>query len=393
MSMRIEVPRGTFGPEIQRDELGNLIEPTGHDDRWPGDEDAAERYETTRSVEQTGGPRDADDEPQTLDSRLIDGAQFVLDTPAEVPAVWGKDQEVLWAAGEAMIIAGPQGVGKTTIAQQLILARLGLRTEVVGWPVEPGHRRVLYLAMDRPRQAARSLHRMVSEDNRRILSDRLAVWRGPPPFDLARYTSVLTSMCQSAGADTVVVDSLKDAFIGLSNDEAAAGYNRARQTAIAAGIEVVEITHPVKRGVNNTKPDSLADVYGSVWITSGAGSVLVLSGAAGDPIVDLHHRKQPAEEVGPLRILHDHERGLSTVWHAVDLLQMARAAPGGITARAAAGALSGTDKPEPGQVEKARRRLDSLTLSGQLHRIDGDRARQTPAVYFSADRLPLGGAA
>jgi hypothetical protein len=200
-------------------------------------------------------------------------------------------------------------------------------------------------------------------------------------------------MCQSAGADTVVVDSLKDAFIGLSNDEAAAGYNRARQTAIAAGIEVVEITHPVKRGVNNTKPDSLADVYGSVWITSGAGSVLVLSGAAGDPIVDLHHRKQPAEEVGPLRILHDHERGLSTVWHAVDLLQMARAAPGGITARAAAGALSGTDKPEPGQVEKARRRLDSLTLSGQLHRIDGDRARQTPAVYFSADRLPLGGAA
>lgn len=326
-----------------------------------------------------------------LDGRLVPGGSFVLDAPAKVPSLWGDQQEVIWAEGEALMIAGPQGIGKTTVAQQVVLGRLGLRSSVLGWPVEAGRRRVLYLACDRPRQAQRSLARMVTERDRGVLDERLAVWTGPPPFDLAKHPPVLASMCRSADADTVVIDSLKDVAIGLVNDEIGAGYNRARQIAIEAGVEVIELHHQTKRGAApNTPPTSLADVYGSVFLTAGAGSVLLLWGAAGDPIVELHHRKAPAEEVGPLRILHDHRTGTSSVWHAADLVQVAAACPNGLTAKAAATALFSTDRPNPAEVEKGRRKLDGLVDIGLLNRVDGDRSTATPATWWAASRLPVG---
>jgi hypothetical protein len=46
------------------------------------------------------------------------------------------------------------------------------------WPRWPG--KILYLAMDRPAQIARSLHRQFAVDHRGVLGDRLVVWKGPP---------------------------------------------------------------------------------------------------------------------------------------------------------------------------------------------------------------------
>jgi replicative DNA helicase len=78
---------------------------------------------------------------------------------------WGDGDQVLWADGESLVIDGPQGVGKTTLAQQLALGRAGFDeyAKLLGFPIIPGQRRVLYLAMDRPKQAARSFRRMVGE--------------------------------------------------------------------------------------------------------------------------------------------------------------------------------------------------------------------------------------
>jgi replicative DNA helicase len=39
----------------------------------------------------------------------------------------------------------------------------GEYAELLGYPIKPGARRTLYLAMDRPQQAARSSRRMVGE--------------------------------------------------------------------------------------------------------------------------------------------------------------------------------------------------------------------------------------
>lgn len=53
------------------------------------------------------------------------GGSFILDAPDRPTAVWGAGDEVLWAEGEALLIASLQGLGKSTIGQQLALGRAG----------------------------------------------------------------------------------------------------------------------------------------------------------------------------------------------------------------------------------------------------------------------------
>ena len=326
-------------------------------------------------------------ESELVSSKIVAGGTFILDAPDHVPAVWGRGNEVLWASGESMILAGPPGVGKTTVAGQLVRARI-IGGEVLGYPIERTGSRVLYLAMDRPRQIARALRRTLGDIPREVLDDRLRVWQGPPVADIAQRPETLKGYADLAGADTIIVDSLKDAAIGLGLDEVGAGYNRARQYCTAEGIEVLELHHLTKNGPNGTQPNNLAGLYGSAWLSAGAGSVVLLWGAAGDPIVSLTMLKTPAEEVGPYRVIHDHTAGTSAVWHSTDLLAMATAAgSAGITAKAAACALFTEEKPSAAQVEKARRRLNTLSKAGDLDFTEGDVATSRPARWTLTDPL------
>lgn len=309
--------------------------------------------------------------------RLRSGGAFILDAPPSPPAVWGEGNEVMWAEGEALLIAGPPGVGKTTIVGQLVAGRLGVGpAQTLGLPVQPGAGRVLYLAMDRPPQIARALARLFGPEMRAALDDRLVIWPGPPPGDFAQHPDLLQTMCEQAGADTVIVDSLKDCVRKLSDDESGSGYNTARQRALAGGVQVVELHHQRKASAENRKPSKLDDVYGSVWLTAGAGSVVLLWGEAGDPVVELSHIKQPAEPVGPWRIVHDHTAGTSSVEDRADLTAMAQEwNPGGevdaLTPKDAAARMFDTVKPTRSEIEKARRKLDSLVRQGRLVRIEG----------------------
>ncbi len=288
-----------------RSALGRSSPRPGCSRTWStgGDLRAAARSLTPPGPDQEPPTPQTDQEGQgTPTYAFVPGGSFILDTSPDPEPLWGSGTEVLLAEGEALIIAGGQGLGKTTLAQQLTLGRCGFGeyADLLGWPIKPGAQRTLYLAMDRPNQASRSFRRMVGEQWRADLDDRLVVWRGPPPADLARYTGLLLDLCRRAAADTVVVDSLKDAAIGLTDDEVGAGYNRARQTAIAAGVEVVELHHNRKASNTGKRVVAIDDLYGSTWLTSGVGSVLLLTGAPGDPIVNLQQLKQPADEVGPL---------------------------------------------------------------------------------------------
>lgn len=321
-------------------------------------------------------------------SIFVPGDRFALDVPDTVPAVWGDGSTVLWAQGEALMLCGPPGVGKTTVAGQLIVARLGLHGlagKVLGLPVATGNR-LLYLACDRPAQVARSLHRIMKPEWREELAERLVIWKGPPPHDFAKDTSLMREMALAAGADTVMIDSLKDVAIGLSEDTVGAGYNRARQLTLVAGIEVAELHHQVKHGTNGAAPTKLIDVYGSTWLTAGAGSVVLLWGEAGDPLVRLTHLKQPADEVGPFNVLHDHKAGTSSVHQRVDLVRLAAYSPAGLTAHEAAKVIFETTKPTRAQVEKARRRLDQLAGDDRLipakGRAGGDQGG-SPTTYHA----------
>lgn len=339
------------------------------------------------------GPLTAAEPPFQLDpyaeikARFRAGGAFILDIPDTVPAIWGKGDEVLWADGEALTICGPPGVGKTTLSGQVVRARI-VGGSVLGLPVEPTTGRVLYLAMDRPRQIARALRRTLGNVPRDTLDERLVIWPGPPIADVALRPETLLGLCQLAGADTVIIDSIKDAAVGLSNDEVGAGYNRARQMCIAAGVQVLELHHMVKKGDQGSKPTSLADLYGSVWIGAGSGSVLLLSGVAGEPIVQMTHLKQPAEEVGPYRLIHDHTRGETSIFQQADLVLIAKlAGPVGITAKQAASSIGEKDNPTASEIEKARRRLDRLTDQGRLMRRGGGRgdASVTTWAWLSDD--------
>lgn len=322
-------------------------------------------------------------------ARVHDGGSFLLDLPPTPPALWGKGDDILWARGEALMIAGPQGVGKTTIAGQLLRATIGIGGEVLGLPVEPTNNRVLYLAMDRPEQARRNLARMfvgdVEEYGRDYLAEMLRFWSGPPPTDLAADPEGIVRLAQQHGADVVFVDSLKDAAVGLSKDEVGAGYNRARQLALAEGVQIVELHHTVKNGADGHKPNNINGIYGSTWLTSGCGSVVLLWGEPGDPIIEFNHLKQPMNEVGPLKVKHNRDTGLAEVFHDpdTDLFALARRCSStGLSALEAANCLFSTDKATKAQVEKARRRLSEMATAGLLVERSGARGKGGSARWY-----------
>jgi replicative DNA helicase len=240
---------------------------------------------------------------------VLDGAAFVLDHPAEVPAVWGRGDENLWSRGEPLYILGPTGIGKTTLQQQLALRRAGIRTsDLLGLPVETDTRPVLYIAADRHAQARRSFQRMVGEEDRALLRERLLVYPGRP-FDLAGDPEALHRLCVQEGAGSVFLDSAKDMVVGdLADPSVGRAYNDALQLTVNAGIEAASAHHQ-KKGRGEHKPRTLDDMYGSVWLGAGAGSVVLLWGEAGDVQVELLHLKQPAAVVGPWTVSIDHATG------------------------------------------------------------------------------------
>jgi AAA domain len=320
-------------------------------------------------------PATADPEtPGGIESRILPGG-CILDEPETPPALWGDGDAILWAEGESLIIAGPDGTGKTTLAGCITRARLGIGDGLVlGMPVEPGKRNVLYLAMDRPRQARRALRRLFTTADRDDLDGRLRIWQGPPPVDLARGPGMLAELARLADADTIIVDSLKDAALKLSDDEAGSGWNRARQMAIEAGAELIELHHPRKAQSDNRKPSKLEDLYGSRWITSGAGSVICLWGDAGDLVVELTHLKAPAAQAGPWQVGINPAAGTVHLEHpAVDLVEQVRLRAGhGMTADVAARLIFECE-PTASQVKKAAYRLDKKVTEGILYRRPGQR--------------------
>lgn len=321
--------------------------------------------------------------------RAVAGGEFILDTPATIGACWGTANAVAWASGEPTMIVGPTGVGKTTLGGQIVRGRIGLRDQVLGLPLAVEPRRLLYVAADRPEQARRSFARMVTADDRQLLDDKLTFWRGPLPFALAKDPARLARFADQHDAGTIVIDSLKDVVAKLSDEEQANAFNNAVQECTANGVEVLVLHHQRKAQGDNKKPTSISDVYGSTWLTAGMGSVILVWGEPGDLLIELNHLKQPAEPIGPWKLLHDHEHGDTTIQGAIDLYALVRTS-NGITAEAAAKAIFDRDKPRANEIEKARRQLDKLVTRGLAHAEPGGRSaiegRQLATRYYATTK-------
>jgi hypothetical protein len=115
----------------------------------------------------------------------VSGGTFVFGEAIDPAPLWGEGDQVLWAEGEGLMVYGQQGRSKSTLAQQIVNARVGIgAAELLGLPVKRDDRPVFYLAMDRPRQVKRSWRRMVTDDDFEALEERVTVWQGPLPFRL-----------------------------------------------------------------------------------------------------------------------------------------------------------------------------------------------------------------
>jgi hypothetical protein len=322
--------------------------------------------------------RDLESKMREDNDRAQPGGRFILDEPDHIASVIGHGDDVLWAAGEAFMINGQQGTGKTLLGEQIVLHLVGVRTGgFLGLPVVTSDRPVLYLAMDRPRQAARLFRRMVSENHRGVLDDRLVVWRGPLPgsplLSASWFADFAERICPGVGF--VVVDSVKDLAPGISKDEVGAALNSSWQELIARGVELLLLHHERKASNGNQRLHSLDDVYGSTWLTAGLGSVVVLDGEPGDPTVELRHLKQPANPVGPLILRHDHATGATSVHTGeLDLDQLLwTAGDEGTTAQDVALALFG--RASESDLVKARRALHRLVAKGRAVKQAGSHSR------------------
>jgi hypothetical protein len=324
---------------------------------------------------------------QALEKNHYD-LDMYLSMNRDAPAVlWGDGKEILWAKGEALLICSDIGCGKTTLAGLLARALLD-GGDVLGYPVASlrDSPRVLYLALDRPAQIGRSLARQIMPDMSERYGDRFTFVPGPLPIDLAETPDVFPHIADYYGADIVIVDSLKDIALGISEDRAAANYNRAQQALLASGRELVVLHHLTKKG----------ELYGAKWLDAGVGSVLRITGKPGGPTSVVSQYKPVAHLIPEIKIRHDRDAGEMHVDDGTAPQQSA--APGsatapsladwvgqhdaGVTLAEVSAFLYGSD----GRAARARakRMLDGLSVDdGPLACVPGQRGgdAKTPARW------------
>lgn len=224
--------------------------------------------------------------------------------------------------------------------------------------------------------------------DREKLDERLLAIDWPVETLLDEDPELLVRLATENEADTLYVDSLKDICAEPSTEVTGLAVRRAYSLCIAEGIEVCLLHHDRKAGADSKgRILKLADVYGSRFITAGAGSVIALNGGSGDPIIDLRHLKQPSQEVGPLRVALDFDTSEMSIFKGSDVYGILRNAKNGVTANDAARLLYGTEAPTAKERERARRKLENVVGRDRAHKKSGDKPNE-PTRYFTTE-IPL----
>lgn len=315
-------------------------------------------------------------------SLIVDGKTWLTSGPDRAQPLWGTETSMLAALDQPTTVAGPQGAGKSVFGQRIALGWLGLVDDVLGMPVHHGAGNILYLASDRPDQARLSMRRMVTDDQLDVLEERMRVWKGPPPEDVAKQPLMLRELARVADAQLLIIDSVKDVALKLSSDEVGAAYNTALQHAVAADVQVLALHHPRKlAGDTRDQPvRTLDDLYGATWITAGNGSVIYLQPGALDGYT-LTQLKSPVGDKLSIDYEHVTETGdvrRATTPTLVTVLE--QAGDEGLSAVHAARCIYRVDQPEEHQRKKIARALNELVEEGVAEVVSGGRVKRWRAA-------------
>lgn len=275
-----------------------------------------EQFESTRVAQDAMKAREARRQREVLGgmgepTSVLD---FINAGPDPVAnCIWGvaeKGGTMGWASKQGTIIAGPPGTGKSTIALQVILRRVGLLDgDVLGLPVAVSTDNVVYLALDRADQIRQSVRRMMPEDPDPAAIDRLRMIDNLPlGVDLRRPESFIAWL-RVHRAGVVVLDSAKDLGFDLNDSADGMAFNYMVQCVLRAGIDVLVTHHSRKTPRGDRKPLTLNDLHGSQWVAAGAGSILMLDGEAGPRAKRLVHVKPLTVPMVPLLLELDAESG------------------------------------------------------------------------------------
>ena len=173
------------------------------------------------------------------------------------------------------------------------------------------------------------------------------------------------------------IDSVKDSLSKVADDEAGGNFNRAIQLCNAEGISTGALHHQ-RKGNGDNKPNKLEDVYGSSWITAGAGSVVLLWGEAGTGSAELRHLKTPSTPVGPITIEIDTFAGTMAATKQWDpLVWLRNCGDTGGTVPEAARAMVNKN-PNKNDRERARRKLDALVDRDLAEKAGGQERGESP---------------
>lgn len=306
---------------------------------------------------------------------------IIFTVPLEVESIWGTGQESLWAVGEPLMIYGPTGVGKTTLAGRLLLALIGVDPpELLGHPVTPlpDDRTALYIAADRPRQAMRSLRRMAPYEAAYTLAQRLRIEHQRQLWASDTDPQMLYRAAIQTNAAVIFIDSGKDLAGGPLKDEGPAkALMDAIQVCIANGVDVALLHHPRKstQESGGKRELDLDDVYGSAWLTAGSGSVLLVAGNPGSGLFKVEQLKAPATFLPPMEVAVNYQTGRVERRTTRDLEQWLENHGGPVTIRQAT-AYQYTLTEEEVDTESAaykdlRRRLEALVADGRVERTTG----------------------
>ena len=304
-------------------------------------------------------------EPPRELTRAVDGATFVDGVPDHVPALWGDSNEVLWAQGEPLMLVGPRASARRRSCSS---SPSPASASAPSYSASRSRRtgRVLYVAADRPTQAASSLRRMVdADDHEHSFATGSSSGKGRSRSTLADAQRGLVELADELGdVATSSIDSLKDVAArpreGRDREPRQHRLPGARRVRTASSLV---IHHQRKEQKGGAKPQAARRRLRITLAHRRHGLRLLLWGEPGDLVVELRHLKQPVRGGRSAR------RSSTTTLPAD---QPSTSAP---TSRPSSrwprpGSPSTTPRsassrhnPSKNEIEKARRKLETLIVA------------------------------